>query len=972
MRNIAHLTVALLATTAAVPAFAQAQAAPQESGETTTADIVVTGLKASLQNSAQIKKNTMEIVDSITADDIGKLPDPNVAETLTRVPGVQAYRFGGEAASPVGNGSGLTIRGLTGQTGSRVDGRAYFTAGSREFNVEGASPGMVAGLDVFKNPSADHIEGAIGGLVNIRTRKPFDFKDTAASLAVGGRYNDLGKKLTPEYFGMLSKRWDLGDGGELGVLVAGSYSQSFNRGDNTPSIGGTQFRRAIRADSAEYANNVGSGLNLNPAFVGRSDVTYLADVNPTTVAAGDRQNLLSSVGVQNNIAQEDYKRTRKGLSAAVQWAPNPDLQFTVEGNYNDYLYHQNYRFLNAVDSRYAQGLTTEAFTIDEMLANRNQNGGSNDLLSGQHITGGTFLNSGFTSTGGDEHRRFKTYVVAGNVKWQATDRLEAKVDLSYVKADQYQDNRSVALAAAPGLSWNITRDLGSPQRVAIAGPDLASPSSWVFNNYANGTNQVWDDSGIAAALDLKYSFEGSFLKNIRVGGRYATQKDHYNNYSFAGKNLTTDGEALRLVPTVVNGVLKQPNFIPVTSMTDLVDGSPTNFLDGKAGYRGGYLTFSPDALLGDTVKNRFPLAGVLAEDSLAENILARRYFSEKTYAGYAVADFGFLDDRIKGNAGVRVVKTDTSVRAMINQPGTSNIIPNSSSSSYTDVLPSFNLTGYVTPDTLIRFGYGKGITRPDLGSLNPTLVVDVNNGVGSIGNPDLRPQKADSFDLSFEHYFSPINYVSAGLFYKKIDGFFSGITSCQTVAGAPTPISNINCTGDQYFLTQTINAAKGTAKGIELAGQTFFDYDFVPTVLQHFGVVGSFTYVETKNPLTLNGQRVNTMQPLTSKYAYSVAGLYEDDTVSARVVYTWRSKAVLFGVAPNPIDGRYIRAFGLLDASLNFKLPHNFSLSLTASNITNQAADRFVGEPGLATGIERQHFVNGRNFGATLRYSFGS
>lgn len=962
MQKFNTAIVALLATTAALPAVAQ-DSGTQANGDTGTADIVVTGLRASLKNSAQIKKNTMEIVDSITADDIGKLPDPNVAETLTRVPGVQAYRFGGEAASPVGNGSGLTIRGLTGQTGSRVDGRAYFTAGSREFNVEGASPGMVAGLDVYKNPSADHIEGAIGGLVNIRTRKPFDFKDMVVSAAIGGRYNDLGKKLTPEYFGMLSKRWDLGDGGELGVLVAGSYSQSFNRGDNTPSVGGTQFRRAIRADSAEYAANIGTGLNLNPALIGRSDVTYLADVNPTTIAASNRQNLLSSVGVQNNIAQEDYRRTRKGLNAAIQWAPNPDLQFTVEGNFNDYLYHQSYRFLNAVDSRYAQSLTTEAFSIDEMLANRNANGGSNDLLSGQRITGGTFLNSTFTSIGGDEHRRYKTYVIAGNVKWQATDQLEAKFDFSYVKADQYQDNRSITLASASGLSWNTTRTLDTPQRVSITGPDLGSATSWVFNNYANGTNQVWDDSGIAAALDLKYSFDSNVLKAVRFGGRYATQKDRYYNYSFAGKNLTTNGVAL---------AADRSNAIPVSSMADLVETSPTNFMNGEAGYRGGFLVFSPDALLGDNVKDRFPLAGIQAEDSLTENLINRRYFSEKTYAGYALADFGFLDDRIKGNAGVRVVKTDTFVQARIVQPGTTNIIPNGSSSSYTDVLPSFNLTGYVTPDTLVRFGYSKGITRPELASLNPTLVLDVNSGNGSLGNPDLRPQKADSFDLSFEHYFSPINYVSAGLFYKKIDGFFAGITSCQTVAGAPTPISNINCSGSQYFLTTTENAEKGTAKGIELAGQTFFDYDFVPEFLHRFGVVGSFTYVETKNPLTLNGQRVTTMQPLTSKYSYSVAGLYENDAISARVVYTWRSKAVLFGVAANPIDGRYIRPFGLLDASLNFKLPHNFSVSLTASNLTNQAADRFVGEPALATGIERQHFINGRNFGATLRYSFGS
>jgi TonB-dependent receptor len=960
MKNTVRLTSALLASCVAMPALAQTEIDPAENA---SQDIVVTGIRASLQSAVQMKKNTMEVVDSITAQDIGKLPDPNVAETLTRVPGVQAYRFGGEASSPVGNGSGLTIRGLTGQTGSRVDGRAYFTAGSREFNVEGASPGMVAGLDVFKNPSAEHIEGAIGGLVNIRTRKPFDFKGLAVSAAAGGRYNDLGKKLTPEYFGMVSNRWDLPGGGEIGVLLAASYSKSFNRGDNTPAVGGTQFRRAIRADSAEYAANVGTGLNLNGAYLGRADVTYLADVNPATVSANERQNLLTSVGVQNNIAQEDYARTRKGLNGALQWRPSPGLEFYVEGNYNSYLYHQNYRFLNATDSRYAQDLTTQAFTIDEMLANRNANGSSNDLLSGRRITGGTFLNSGLSTTGGDEHRRYKTFVIAGGTKWAASEHLDVDFDFSYVKADQTQDNRAVTLASAAGLTWDIARDLGRPQQVAITGPDLSSANSWVFNNYSNATNQAWHDDGISAALDLIYKFDNSFLKDIKVGARYATQKDRYRNYSFSNRNLTTNGLAL---------AADRSNAISVVSMADLVATSPTNFMNGEAGYSGGYLTFSPDALLGDNVRSRFPNAGILPEDALPEILLNRRYFSEKSYAGYAVADFGLFDDRIKGNAGVRVVKTDTFVRAMIDPLNTGNVVPSESNSSYTYALPSFNLTGYVTPDTLVRFGYGKGITRPEFSALNPSLIINTVSGVGTIGNPDLKPQTANSFDLSFEHYFSSVNYVSAALFYKKIDGFFSGVSSCQSVSGAPTPTTNTSCSGDQYFITQTINAEKGTAKGIELAGQTFFDYDFLPDFAHHFGVQGSFTYVETKNPLTLNNQRVTTMQPLTSKYSYSVTGLYEDETISARLVYTWRSKAILFGLAANPIDGRYIRSFGLLDASINFKLPHNFSLAITASNLTNEAADRFVGEPDLATGIERQHFMNGRNFGATLRYNFGS
>lgn len=962
MRTRMITAVLLASTIAGMPAAVWAQAAGGVAAESEPEAIVVTGMRKSLQTSAQLKKNSIEVVESIQATDIGKLPDANVAETLSRIPGVQAYRFGGEAASPVGNGSGLTIRGLTGQTGSRVDGRAYFTAGNREFNVESASPGMVAGMDVYKNPSAEHIEGAIGGLVNIRTRRPFDFRGLAVSAAVGGKWNDLGKKLEPEYFGMVSNRWNVGDG-EIGVLLAANYSRSFNRGDNNPAVGGTNFRRAIRADSAEYAANVGTGLNLNSAYVGRSDVTYLADVVPTSIDPALRSALISSVGVQNNINQESYERTRKGLNGALQWKPSPSLEFYVEGNYNSYLYHQNYRFLSATDSRYAQNLLISPFSITEGLANRNSNGGADDLLSGQRIIGGTFLGSSFTSTGGDEHRLFKTYVLAAGMKWKPADRLDVGFDFSYIKADQYQDNRSVSMLPAAGAVWNITRSLGFPQNVSVTGPNLALPSTWVFNQYGNGTNQVWSDDGIAAALNLKYEVGGNFLKVVKLGARYATQADNYRNYAFTQKNLTTNGALL---------AADRSNGIAATAMTDLVETAPGNILGGIGGYSGGFLVFSPDALLGNNVASRFPLAGILPQESLAEIVTNRRYLKEKTYAGYIQAEFGLLDDAITGNAGVRVVNTNTFTRAMIQQTPSSNIVPNESSSSYTDVLPSFNLTGHISDNTLVRFGYGKGITRPELGLLNPTVVLNQVGGTGSVGNPALRPQKADSYDISLEHYFSPLSYVSAGLFYKRITGFFSNISSCQTIAGAPTPIANSTCTGSQYFVLQTTNAATGTAKGVELAAQTFFDYPFLPSALHNFGVQGAFTYVKTVNPLVLNGVAADTPQPLTSKYSYSLTGMYEDDTISARVVYTWRSSAVLFGMANNPIDGRYIQPFGILDASLNVKLPHNFSLSLTAGNILNKAPNRFVGEPGYATGIERQHFVNGRNFGATLRYSFGS
>lgn len=962
-------TASMTALLAAGWTAASAQTASAPVNDTAVEEVVVTGIRQSLQSAVSMKKNTMEVVDSIRAEDIGKLPDPNVAETLTRVPGVQGYRYGGEGASPVGVGSGLTIRGLSGQTASQVDGRAYFTAGGSEFNIEAAIPGMIAGLDVYKNPSAEHIEGGIGGLVDVRTRRPLDLKGFTASAAISGKYNDMVKSLQPEYFGLVANRWNVGEG-EMGLLLAANYQKSWNRSDNAPGPGGTNLRRVAAANSSDCsAANLGSAYNATLA--GRSDLNCLLTVTNADALAmtpAQRANLVNFAGVQINQNEEDIQRTRKGLNGAFQWKPKPNLEFYIDGNYNSYLYHQSYRFLNSSDSRYVQNLTTTPFSTTEGLASRNANGGEDAILAGQRFAGGTFVGSTFSSTGGEEHRLYKTWILAGGSKWSPTDDLDLKLDISYVKADQHQDNRAVNMVPRAGLTWNTTRAIGMPQQVSISGPDLGSPNTWVLQNYANGTNNVYDDAGLAAQFDGKYKLHDSFIEDIKFGTRYYRKKSKFYNYSFSGKNLTTDGLGL---------ATNQSNGIFATSAADLVNGSHTNWLDGDAGYGGGFLTFNPDALLGDNVRNRFPLAGIPAEDSLPEIVQSRRLATEQTFAGYGVADFSFLNDKIRGNIGARVVRTELDAEARIFD-ATGAIVPNKSSNAYTDILPTFNVTGYITPDTLLRFGYGQGLTRPSVGDINPTISVNTTNGTGSQGNADLAPLRADSYDLSFEKYFNNTSYVSAAVFYKDVKGFVLGVEECQTVAiAAPYSGTTPNsCPTGQYRVTKPVNALPGYAKGVELAFQTFFDYGFLPDALKNFGVQGSYTYVKTELPLKLTGASgpvTNVRQPFQSDNNYSIAGLYENGFVSARLVYTYRSDFVLFGVSANPIDGRYLKGYGLLDASVNFNLRKDLTLSLTASNITNKAPQRYVGEPdnGYDTDILRQAFMNGRIYGVSLRYKFG-
>jgi iron complex outermembrane receptor protein len=951
--------------------------------------VVVTGIRASARSSVAIKRDTMEIVDSITAEDIGKLPDPNVAETLTRIPGVQGYRYGGEGASPVGNGSGLTIRGLSGQTASQVNGRSYFTAGQREFNIEGAIPGMVAGIDVFKNPSAEHIEGGIGGLVNIKTRNPSDFKGLTGSLSINMRNNDLAKKTDPEVFGLIANKWDLGGGARLGVMAAGVYQKSTGRSDNNPANGGANLKRAIRADSAEYATmaalNTANATNKPMSkYVGRNDVSHLegvptlptsATVGPNTpnlsgMTADQISNVMVAPGLTSNVFQETIMRERKGLNLGADYRVSNTLRFYSEFNYTYYQYHQNYRGLNSGDGTNVQNLQTTPFNFTEGLANRNIGGGSDDVLVNKRLLGANFLNSTVTTVGGDEHSPYTTWVGAFGSDWSPTENLSLKADFSYIKSERSQDNRAVNMDSAPGKLWTTNRLAdGAPHQLTFDGPALTDPASFVLRDYNNGNNQNWDDSGYAISFKGAYDLGDGLFKKLKFGTRFAHQESLYKNFSFGGRPLTTNGLPL---------AGDRSNAIYASSMPSLVQQSPTNFMRGKAGYAGGYLVYSPDLLLGNQVRDTFPKAGILAEGSYVENLLSRRNIEEDTLAGYLVGDFSAFDERIRGNVGVRVVRTEGTAVARTNdtsKPG-NPIVEVTRNTSYTNALPSFNLTADITKDFLARFGYGRGLTRAPLDALNPSVSVNSVNGTGNVGNPDLRPQIANSFDISLERYFSKTNYVSAAVFDKEIDGFFNGTVECQAVPTAPayTGTQSNGCAAGQYLITKQVNSEKGHARGAELAGQYFFDGS--SGMLKNFGVAGSYTYVETSNPVNFGSAAapriVDSIQPFQSKNNFSLSGMYEDNKLSARLVYTWRSESVLFGVSANPIDGRYIRAYGILDGSLNYELSDNMTLSFNASNILDKALDRYVGEPGrYQTGIERQHYLNGRTFSVGLRYKFG-
>ncbi|HOY24043.1 MAG TPA: TonB-dependent receptor plug domain-containing protein, partial [Cellvibrio sp.] len=266
-------------------------------------EIIITGQRASVQSAQAIKKNSNVIVDSIVAEDIGKLPDRSVTEALQRVPGITVSRYtNGDAEHPAVEGSGVAIRGMT-QVRAELNGRDIFSASTgRGLSFEDVPAELMYAVDTYKSPSADMIEGGLGGTVNLRTRMPFDSAGQLASFTVKANYGDQIKETNGEYSGLYSNRWET-EIGEVGFLVDISTSD----------------------------------------LSSRSDQIYTRAYIPRTI---DNKTVYVPKGA--DWRRNDYSRSRDGAYAALQWAPNEDTEvyLTVFRSQHDSAWDENAYFIS--------------------------------------------------------------------------------------------------------------------------------------------------------------------------------------------------------------------------------------------------------------------------------------------------------------------------------------------------------------------------------------------------------------------------------------------------------------------------------------------------------------------------------------------------------------------------------------------------------------------------------------------------
>jgi iron complex outermembrane recepter protein len=975
-------------------------------------EVVVTGERQAIMTAQRIKQLSIQVVDSVVAADIGKLPDRSVTEVLQRIPGIaidHTYRDIAGNTDPEHfqvEGAGVSIRGLT-YVESEVNGGDAFTAnGGRQLSFDDVPPELLAGVDVYKNPDAEQIEGGIGGVVNLRTAKPFDFSGSRITGTAGGTWGDLSRgPVQPSASLLMSDRWHTGIG-DFGVLVDVAYSKARDRTD---------------------------GIELFPYF-------------PRTASQGAASSWVpagQTVWVPDGTSWRSlrYQRTRNGAYVALQWRPTDNIEtsLTYFGSFYKFHWDENAIFeaFNPYNIQPAPGTN---FTFN----------------SAGLFTSGTFYDQSDLPNGGvgipynDDTRsadkRDDTNDFRWNLLWDVTDNLTLTTNAQYVAANS--SGGDFTAATGVNVPWQtISVNGSSPPSQSVPQAYLENPANYYWAFTMDGLSRDYG-SEWAWSEDADYSLGHGFFKSIRVGVRAVDRSlltrvsEPGGGYNWAAVSQTWqlpwDIQSLAYLnqfqspymtysfPNFYNGGVPAPSpaVFPGTSITT---GWPGTFETLQS-----YLT----ELCTQTTKNPncnsyqvpslYPAAG--APPTGGVNTQA-----EHTYAAYLEVPFGthFGSLPVDGNVGVRIVRTvDTangnlvmnafqipttaptghSLSEYVAFPGF--VVPLTAKNDYTDALPSLDMVFHWRKDLQSHLAVSEGMSRPSFGQLEAysTMGAAINNGVEDFtgtgnGNPYLKPTRATQLDGTLEWYFATTGSMSVDVFYKHLTDVV--INQVYTMAASDTA-------GTPYDFTVTgpVNGASGKIKGLELNYQQY--YDFLPGFLKGFGTQLNFTYVDSAqildHPVTgaycdsssegadnlnlnLNGCDTNGQSfgnlPLEnlSKYLANAALLYDRGPISARLAYSWRSK-YLMGVNVNSAQGSngyntdpsspdmgqenvayglpiYGGAYGELDASLFYNIDSHVTLGFTALNLTNSIYTELVQQHiGL---MNHAWYDSGRTYTAEVR-----
>jgi len=980
--------------------------APGDPSATGDQAIVVTGYRASLQSQTNAKRNSVGFTDAIFAEDIGKFPDTNIAESVNRIPGVTISR------EVTGEGTNVAIRGLgTNFTRVLLNGAPAAVASvrfdaqgtNREIDLDLLPTELFTQLTVSKSPVPSQIEGGAAGTVNLRSARPFDNPRTYVSYGL-----QLSNVSTTEDWGYRGHVVASTTFGDFGVLVGGAIVRNKFRVDGYETIGFTNPNLTAAQRLTGTRNPTGGGNWTIPATVPENagngltpgaviDEAFLLANNPGATIDQIDNGLLPRLGRPRT---EIGSRDRENLIASLEWRPNDSLNFYVDGLYG----HRTNEF-----DRTSMNWVVRNGAIIPLNTTYDQQ----DCSVGCVVTGGTYANAQFFL----EYRPYRDWVdfygVNPGLDFEVNDWIRGDLQANYTKSDFRRESPTVLVItpASSGVTATFANESGGVPEIT-SNIDLNDPNNfgWAGGGRVNlnGEERSTETKGVRGSL----LFGDADFITVRVGGAYddtqrrITPFDNTNPWQNAicgnGPSVTLPAPNTSTTPctgldqpgaTAPAGFPAFPGygtnytagFPPLTYAGSVIPTAavPSYLLPGD----NGFITVDWDKFRADT--NYEELLDT-AEETGAGSSGANGGLIQEKVTGAFIEGNGIFDigeNQLRLNGGVRYVHTRQIVGGRVSVPDPRNNpaggdplpdggrYPNTitfpiTETTYENWLPSITAAFSIGDNAVARAALSRTMTRPDPNALLPgASFVQPSADVGTVGNQELDPYISSNIDLGFEYYTGGEGVIAVAAFRKSITGFtvnglntvpfsflepygitIDSLTQAQRDALASRATPGQALRDVPVVIQQQVNSdGKLKVNGLEFQVTQPLDFLTRQFGVEGFGVQGNLTMIDQKG----EGQGAPAVALGVSPTTYVLTGYYEGNGVSARLTYTYNEGSQGSGLNQNGIpaaaifgsDYKQLDFSGNVDLGAIFDNEYLPTLVVNVINITKEPLSSYFQFP---------------------------
>ena len=871
-----------------------------ESGPVEMEEVIVSGIRASMRDALEIKRESIQVVDAISAEDVGDFPDKNIGEAIQRVPGVQISRQDGE-------GRGVSIRGadpsLIRVELNGVSALSLTVGGGRDVDFRDLPVEFLSRVEVVKTPTAEMTEGGIG-TVRVFTRKPLETPEGFMAGSVQGVYSDLADEIDPKLALIGSKTFL---DGTLGVLLSGQFEKRHLDSNNARTTGWLQRPRT--------ATGAGSIVGRYTDIDGDGTAEWIPEIPRYII---DRR-----------------ETTRTAFNGVVQWQPND--------NFSMYL-----------DSTYAKGHEEVSSMLMQLGAAAGLIDYANTTVGADHTvdhieftSDATFpIDLAFRNINGELEREQYNTVVGGD--WTAGQwKFDGRISFARGEVQNDEKNSTATIIGVPRVVIDYTGDEGAPN---FTFPGIDTTDGALVNQLGavfNPRNNNQEEDG--AQFNVEFKPELDWLTSIKTGvekrkvtmesllfSRTINLSSRVNGTGqplpVSGGAVTTVGVAQSVMADIVN-VNSGLNDVPFFDTGDLGFPGGIKFWNDN-----GDATY--DATIAASGLTMDPYGANPNTNTLGtfQNYLDTWAVEEETLAGYLQAAFAFDNDFVPVSAlvGVRYYDTNTFAsgfnRVATGAPPNQVItFPEASrAGGYNDWLPSINLRFDFNEKFVGRMTAGEVMARPNPAQLAFRRSLDGVGLTGTQGNPDLLPYQATQYDVGVEYYLSDVSYFSAAYFRTEIARFIINTSSREDVNGD----------GTIYTIVTPVNGLdEVTIDGFEVGGQLAFD--FLPGAWKNFGIVANATI---SNDTGFKGVNIITQEilpfPGVSDLSYNASLYYETEKFSIRTAYNWRESWLITANGRGGLP-EFNDDYGTLDLSASWNANENFTVFADVVNLLDEQRIEF-------------------------------